>query len=1314
MQPDRPCYVSRSADQTLIDTIAEQKFAYVFGPRATGKSSLMGGAIRRLRRESQLAAVIDLTQIGARGEGADAARWYYSIAYRILRELRLKVDLQGWWQDKSSLLNEQRLVEFFWDIVLTNTTMPVTIFFDEAERAIDLPFSDELFSAFRSCYMRRVSEPDFMRLNFVILGVATPEQLCADASLSPFTEGRAVALDDFSLEESYQLAPGFGVDETQAQLVIDRIHEWTNGHPYLTQKVARAIARKGSKPDDVETVVRDLLLAPGVSREEPLLNHIRSLLTRSGPKARPALTLLSRIGDGAQVTRDAAFSPSVQLQLAGVVKADGEGGLRYRNAIFEQVFNRRWAKSAVPLGWRKPATIAAVVALAALPPLWYTQVLPQPYIDTLTVVTQDFELAEQAYEQLRRLPGFRGMAERLLSEAMVRRSERTMTTSEVFAADAVLRSLPEREELADEVLGNFWLRQSQAAMHRGERDAALLFAFAANEGKPDDARALAAELIGRDYEQLEQSFHLAVAPLVWEVDWDNDQLVVVDQTHRVRHLPLTVPASAQTPSESRVVRPVPGRLTAVQHIAVNRQLLIDADGAADAFNLLLTTQHARASDLFVELKASSGVTAEFRVPQPRADQQDLIFSARSGLVLAELAGEDIRGQWELTVVDRRAGEVGTLTSWGLQFAMQSWEDEPAQGITLPDPVRTEQVSIELAPNGRTAAAIPTRVGAAGAVSVWDLANGELSADLAVESQPEYVHLLAEPARVLIANDAVAVLWDLENQSVLTRVLTPGGLLIEPAIDPAEQFIAIAERLDATKARFEVINSLDGSRFANIESSTNIVDWALGPGASYLAILDGSRRGRVIQPTTGELLFEFIHQQELARLVPFGRTNAVIAIDVEGAIVAWSWQTEEEGSDGTYLGTTAAVDSVSIAAGGDRISFITPDGLVSVRSTAGNMTPENLGLRRSNTDQQTRLQPDGQYVVAASESMLRFWRLGASAAIPAQSLEVSSVGIDAAGTIAALGFRGGHVRTRRLAEIRSAGSGLGSVDYLGHLGAVTSMTVNSARNVLASGGDDGVVRIWDLTSVAPNDYVLRHPAGPIRALAFSRDARWLVSAAEYSARVWQAQTGELASEIPVDGTAMAVAFSPNADIVAVADSAGNIFFGAPQGSEPLRSARAPAAVTAITFSADSQILASGDRNGNLVLWDVLSAATAGTPYVFSEAVTWIRFTPDSNHLVVRSGPWVHELERLPSGLIVTATRMLPSRLGGDPVLTQSPAGLIVGVGGPTAGELLSHEFLLASPSLAPLPADSPLMGRNWAKILGMELDLITGKVGVRRQ
>src|SRR5690606_37853958 len=126
----------------------------------------------------------------------------------------------------------------------------------------------------------------------------------------------------------------------------------------------------------------------------------------------------------------------------------------------------------------------------------------RPYIRTLSVVTQDFAVAEEAYEKLHRLPGFAGTADRLLAEAMARRSRESETFAEMLSADQVLRRLPEQEWLADQLRADYWLRRAAAATHNERRDHALLFAMKALPGQEVVVRRFAAELIGEDYGRL--------------------------------------------------------------------------------------------------------------------------------------------------------------------------------------------------------------------------------------------------------------------------------------------------------------------------------------------------------------------------------------------------------------------------------------------------------------------------------------------------------------------------------------------------------------------------------------------------------------------------------------------------------------------------------------------------------------------------------------------------------------------------------------------------------------------------------------------
>lgn len=1313
VQADRPCYVERSADGELLSSIAEQRFSYVLSSRATGKSSLMARTIRRLRREGQLAAVVDLTQIGARGETADPGRWYYSIAYRIVRDLRIKTDLQYWWQEKSALLGDQRLVEFFWEIVLTHTTAPVTIFIDEAERAIDLSFSSELFSAIRSCYLQRVTEPDYARLNFVVMGVATPARLCPNESISPFYDGRSIELPDFTLTECYQLGAGFGTDATVSRALIERIYAWTNGHPYLTQKIARGVARKGGRPADVERVVQEQFLAPGASQEEPLLNHVRTLLADRAPGSRHALARLAKLSKGLDVQDDPRSEPRELLRLAGVVAADASGKLAFRNQIYARVFDESWAKGQTPVNWRMRGAAAAVLLAALWLPYWYTQILPRPYINTLSVVTQDFAVAEDAYAKLRRLPGFGSRADRLLADVMVRRSERTSTVTEALAADAVIRDLG-MEDVADEMMARYWLRQSLAAMHRGDRDVALLYAMEARQDSAAAAAPAAAELIGADYPKLRRAFRLPQAPMSWEVDWETSELVVVDRAHRVERLPLDWSAGPQL-ARTASAR-VPGRLNAVQHVPVVRELQVEDEGSARGFNLLLTVQHPRASDLMLTLTAPSGARAVLDVPQPRADQHELIFSVRGNAELAALAEESTLGRWALTLVDRRAGDAGLLTSWGLQFTggSQTWVDAPEQGIALPDPFRSEQVDVALSAAGRVAVARPTRSGATGALAVWDLREGVLLHDLDVQAAPEQIVISARLDRLLTVSGRTATLWDTMGGTPIARLTAETRFLMQPALSSDEQFVALAEEGDAGMPRIRLVRTETGDVVSEFDGVAAIRDWVLGPEARFLAVLDGAQRAFVLDPREGELLLELRHYEDLVRLLPGAVDGTLVTVDAQGGIHGWRVDAADGGvvSDSWLIATTADAASVSLAASADALAFALTDGLVAVADLHAERRPQYFRAEEGDTPS-TALAPRADRLVTADGSILRLWSVEPSPPIGKIDRDLSAVALDSTGEVAAFGYRGGHVRVRRVDELERMQGRLDSVDYIGHRGTVTSLAVNAARNMIASGGADGVVRIWNMTTVAPTSHFLRHPVGSIRALDLSAAGDHVVSAGEYSARLWHTQTGELLGEIPVDRAARAVALSQSGELVAVGDTAGNIFFGPARGAQALLSARAHDAVTALAFSANGELLLSGDEAGNLQLWETDAADSNRATYLFADPVTWVAFRPDGQRILARSGAWVHELAVRTGGLAVVATRLLPIHVGPHAVPALVDADRLRVLAGPEVGEPAYADLALSLAEVEPLPPDSPLLARDWPAVLGLSLDRRTGAVRIAR-
>ena len=160
----------------------------------------------------------------------------------------------------------------------------LVIFVDEIDAVRSLPFStDEFFAAIRECYNRRSASPEFARLTFCLLGVATPSDLIRDTRTTPFNIGRRIELHDFSEQEAAPLARGLGREQTLAAELLRRVLYWTNGHPYLTQHLCQAIAQdsNATHPGPVDQACQNLFLSARAKEQDDNLLFVRERLVRN-------------------------------------------------------------------------------------------------------------------------------------------------------------------------------------------------------------------------------------------------------------------------------------------------------------------------------------------------------------------------------------------------------------------------------------------------------------------------------------------------------------------------------------------------------------------------------------------------------------------------------------------------------------------------------------------------------------------------------------------------------------------------------------------------------------------------------------------------------------------------------------------------------------------------------------------------------------------------------------------------------------------------------------------------------------------------
>ena len=358
LQDDSPSYVERLADIQLYEALKQGEFCYVLNSRQMGKSSLLVRTRHKLQKEGIKCSTVDLTNIGSKH--ITPTQWYKGVAGELWRGFQLlgKVNLKKWWKEEEDISLLQRLSRFISDILLKQfPENNIVIFVDEIDSILSLDFSvDDFFALIRFCYNQRAIDPEYKRITFGIFGVATPSDLIKDKTRTPFNIGRAIELDGFTLEQVQPLAAGLKIGIGDSFEVIKQILYWTNGQPFLSQKLCKLVVEAsrdsvseiltippGNEKFWVESIVRTKILHKWESQDEPEhLRTIRDRLQRNEKRAAKLLGIYQAILQRKEIKIDDSRE-QMELILSGlVVKKDGL--LKVKNRIYGEVFNTEWVE----------------------------------------------------------------------------------------------------------------------------------------------------------------------------------------------------------------------------------------------------------------------------------------------------------------------------------------------------------------------------------------------------------------------------------------------------------------------------------------------------------------------------------------------------------------------------------------------------------------------------------------------------------------------------------------------------------------------------------------------------------------------------------------------------------------------------------------------------------------------------------------------------------------------------------------------------------------------------------------------------------
>lgn len=336
--------------------------------------------------------------------------------------------------------------------------------------------------------------------------------------------------------------------------------------------------------------------------------------------------------------------------------------------------------------------------------------------------------------------------------------------------------------------------------------------------------------------------------------------------------------------------------------------------------------------------------------------------------------------------------------------------------------------------------------------------------------------------------------------------------------------------------------------------------ASGGADSQVVLRAGGEPGFLRRHTAGIRSVEFS---------PDGRMLMSAADD--GTVRWWSvpdggWLTGLISRTGAFFAAGLSADGTQLAAGGDDSVSVWQ---VALPAFTGHAVPP-LGVA---------LAPDGRIATGGADRSITIWDpSGTRIAELAAPAKVKSVAFHPNGTLLAAG-EDGAVTVWDPASRRPVRA------IAGHDGPVTSLALTGS--VVASGGADRTIRLFDPASDAPQRNLPVAHTAAVEALAFSPDGAVLASGGNDGRIIlWDVQHSRQLAVLGELGNALRdIAFTPDGRTLITGDASGAVIFwdvAARRQSATLPGQRG--AVRALALNSAGSLLAVAGSDTVITLWD----------------------------------------------------------------------------------------------------------------------------------
>jgi WD40 repeat protein len=518
-------------------------------------------------------------------------------------------------------------------------------------------------------------------------------------------------------------------------------------------------------------------------------------------------------------------------------------------------------------------------------------------------------------------------------------------------------------------------------------------------------------------------------------------------------------------------------------------------------------------------------------------------------------------------------------------------------------------------------------GSPGDVGMWDTRTGQLLRTFTgLRQAATRVAFSPDGQRIAAGGfDGTAWVWNVETGSRELTLAQSGrvnAVNFSPAAKPGEPLIATGGD-DKTVRLWDAVTGKLLRTLTGIEHA--VADLAFSPDGRTLASASTDTAVRLWDPDTGDPKGVLNSQGVVLAVAwnPNPATAELASAGTGGEVQLWTFSPGmpmDLPGNVALPGQIGQVQNVAFSADGSRLIAGGADGVVYVWDT--NVIEE---MRAIVPIAAVAWSIDGQRIAAGgADGEVQLWDPKAPGAIYGQQAEgpptrlsgqtgtVYSVVFDPLGKLVAAGGGDGTVSLWD----RDSGDLLRTLPA-GHPAGLYGLAFSKDGRLVASGGDERTVRLWDPRS-GDLKRTLSGPTNPVQSVAFS-PAEHLVAggSADGKLYVWDTDTGALRQTVPTPDSVNAVAFSPDGQHIATGGGDNMVrVWDAKSGRPAIGAMKGHTnVVDGVAFSPDGRYLASASHDNTTRLWEAGTGEPIGSPMTGPDQwVSGVAFSPDGQRLV----------------------------------------------------------------------------------------------------